>query len=44
MYIPKQFEETNIDVLHRLIQAKPLATLVTLMVILALASTPNDER
>ena len=30
MYIPKQFEETNIDVLHRLIQAKPLATLVTL--------------
>lgn len=30
MYIPKQFEETSIDVLHRLIQAKPLATLVTL--------------
>lgn len=30
MYIPKQFEETSIGVLHRLIQDKPLATLVTL--------------
>ncbi len=29
MYIPKQFEETNTNVLHRLIQANPLATLVT---------------
>lgn len=30
MYIPKQFEESNIAVLHELIRAKPLATLVTL--------------
>ena len=30
MYIPKQFEETRVDVLHGLIRAHPLATLVTL--------------
>ncbi|ADL55532.1 FMN-binding negative transcriptional regulator [Gallionella capsiferriformans] len=30
MYIPKQFEETDVDVLHELIRIKPLATLVTL--------------
>lgn len=29
MYIPKQFEEVNIDVMHELIRAHPLATLVT---------------
>lgn len=30
MYIPKQFEELRIDVMHELIRACPLATLVTL--------------
>jgi len=30
MYIPKQFAEPRVDVLHRLIRANPLATLVTL--------------
>ena len=30
MYVPKQFEETRVDVLHELIRAHPLATLVTL--------------
>ena len=30
MYIPKQFEESRIDVMHELIRAHPLATLVTL--------------
>ncbi|HZW26404.1 MAG TPA: FMN-binding negative transcriptional regulator [Gallionella sp.] len=30
MYIPRQFEEPNIEVIHELIRAKPLATLVTL--------------
>lgn len=30
MYIPRQFEEPNLDVMHELIRAKPLATLVTL--------------
>ena len=30
MHIPKHFEETSIDVLHALIRARPLATLVTL--------------
>ncbi|MGE5758351.1 MAG: FMN-binding negative transcriptional regulator [Sideroxydans sp.] len=30
MYIPSQFEEPNLDVMHELIRAKPLATLVTL--------------
>ena len=30
MYIPKHFEEPNVDVLHDLIRARPLATLVTL--------------
>lgn len=30
MYLPKQFEETDIDVLHQLIRTKPLSTLVTL--------------
>ena len=30
MYIPKQFEEPRIDVMHELIRAHPLATLVTL--------------
>lgn len=29
MYIPKQFEETSIDILHRLIQENPLAILIT---------------
>ena len=29
MYISKQFEETDIDVLHTLIRTKPLATLIT---------------
>lgn len=29
MYIPKQFEEPRVDVLHGLIRAHPLATLVT---------------
>lgn len=29
MYIPKQFEEVRIDVMHALIRAHPLATLVT---------------
>jgi transcriptional regulator len=30
MYVPKQFEETRVDVLHELIRAHPLAALVTL--------------
>ncbi len=30
MYIPKQFEEPSVDVMHELIRARPLATLVTL--------------
>lgn len=30
MYIPQAFEETRIDVMHELIRAHPLATLVTL--------------
>ena len=30
MYIPKQFEQPDIDVMHALIRSKPLATLVTL--------------
>lgn len=30
MYIPKQFEEADVEVLHELIRIKPLATLVTL--------------
>lgn len=30
MYIPKHFEEPRIDVMHELIRAHPLATLVTL--------------
>jgi transcriptional regulator len=30
MYVPKQFEEPRVDVLHELIRARPLATLVTL--------------
>ena len=30
MYIPKHFEETRVDVIHALIRAQPLATLVTL--------------
>ena len=30
MYIPKQFEEPRVDVMHELIRARPLATLVTL--------------
>jgi len=29
MYIPQQFEETRVDVMHELIRAYPLATLVT---------------
>ena len=31
MYLPKHFEETRVDVLHELIHAHPLGTLVTLM-------------
>lgn len=30
MYVPKHFDEPRIDVLHQLIRAQPLATLVTL--------------
>lgn len=30
MYIPKHFAEPDVDVLHQLIRARPLATLVTL--------------
>lgn len=30
MYIPKAFEETDVEVMHALIRASPLATLVTL--------------
>ncbi|MEW5756480.1 MAG: FMN-binding negative transcriptional regulator [Pseudomonadota bacterium] len=30
MYVPKQFEESRVDVMHELIRARPLATLVTL--------------
>jgi len=30
MYIPKHFDEPRVDVLHELIRARPLATLVTL--------------
>lgn len=30
MYIPKPFEETKVEVMHELIRARPLATLVTL--------------
>jgi transcriptional regulator len=30
MYIPKQFEESRTEVMHALIRARPLATLVTL--------------
>lgn len=30
MYIPKHFDEPRIDVLHRLVRARPLSTLVTL--------------
>lgn len=30
MYIPQQFEETRLDVLHELIRSRPLATLVTI--------------
>jgi transcriptional regulator len=30
MYTPKQFEEPRVDVMHELIRARPLATLVTL--------------
>jgi transcriptional regulator len=30
MYVPKQFEETRVEVLHELIRACPLGTLVTL--------------
>jgi transcriptional regulator len=30
MYIPKQFEEPRVDVMHELIRARPLATLITL--------------
>jgi transcriptional regulator len=31
MYIPKHFEETRLHVLHAMIQANPLATIVTLV-------------
>lgn len=30
MHIPKHFEENNLDVIHRIIRSRPLATLVTL--------------
>jgi transcriptional regulator len=30
MYIPKQFEEQNVETMHALIRARPLATLITL--------------
>src|SRR3954465_15373323 len=30
MYIPEQFEEPRVEVMHELIRARPLATLVTL--------------
>ncbi len=30
MYIPKHFDEPRVDVLHKLMRARPLATLVTL--------------
>ncbi|MGB6103957.1 MAG: FMN-binding negative transcriptional regulator [Pusillimonas sp.] len=30
MYLPRHFEETRVDILHELIRAHPLATLVTL--------------
>jgi transcriptional regulator len=30
MYVPKQFDEPRVDVMHELIRARPLATLVTL--------------
>lgn len=30
MYIPKQFEELRVEVMHELIRARPLATLITL--------------
>jgi transcriptional regulator len=30
MYVPKHFEETRLDVLHRLMRDQPLATVVTL--------------
>ncbi|MGN2393311.1 FMN-binding negative transcriptional regulator, partial [Pelomicrobium sp. G1] len=30
MYIPKHFSEPRVDVLHQLIRARPLSTLVTL--------------
>lgn len=30
MYVPSQFEQPNVDVMHGLIRAQPLATLVTL--------------
>ncbi|HEX5055448.1 MAG TPA: FMN-binding negative transcriptional regulator [Gammaproteobacteria bacterium] len=30
MYIPKQFEETRVEVMHELMRANPLATLITL--------------
>lgn len=30
MYIPKQFDETRVDVLHALIEARPLGTLITM--------------
>lgn len=30
MYIPQQFDEPNIDVMHELIRTRPLATLITL--------------
>ncbi len=30
MYVPEKFEESRIDVMHRLIRERPLATLITL--------------
>lgn len=30
MYMPKQFDETRVDIMHELIRARPLATLVTM--------------
>lgn len=31
MYVPKHFEEPGVDVLHELMRARPLATLITLL-------------
>jgi predicted FMN-binding regulatory protein PaiB len=40
MYLPKQFQETRVEVLHELIDAHPLAALVTLT---ATAAIPQSR-